>query len=655
MKKYIIAFLVALVSLLFSCAVYADEPLPAIYINDIPVDTDDGFVMSGSTVYLRPDVMADVFNVTLISDTGGAVFTFSSQLRVVTYDSSTGSVNITDRNSFLYEVYEHAYPSYILGGEVYIPIRMICTGLYMNIDYYSQDTSVRITTIRDSVGIFNTEGTAIAYRGGKYGLVNTAGDIVLLFSYDAISNYDNPLIFKLTDNHRCGIANSNGKLLTKIEYNEIRYESPTNIYLRKDNKLGLCDINGNITVPVIYDDVAYCGNLIAMVKRGSRWYVRNCQSGELSLHNYDQVYKITTGVQSDNDMIKGYYVQKGEKWGYIDSFGNIVIELKYDALDKFDSYGRARMIYNNRFGVVDCGGRVIIPAAYDYIDTFGTLDVTVAQVGDKYGVINDDFEIVVPFEYSYIYSFNNAHSTVAYQNGKFGIISTGGEHLTDFTYTHMEEFKNGLALAYEDGYGYLDHNGNEVIETVHSDVKQGTALSVFLKKDDRWALYSPAGHNMTGFIYVNAGAFSNGLSAVSVMTEAGERYGYVNDSGDCIIPFIYTAALDFKYGKAIVSQGKYSGIIDISGNMLIPLVYTGFNSSYDYNVIAAANEYSKWGLISFRNEKLCQFEYDYIFEFKDGYAFTIKNHLYGIIDTEGNMLAKPIYKTKEEALTSLNR
>jgi len=653
MKKFAIILAAIAFLFVFSPCVSIADTMPSVYINDTLVSEDITFVMQNSTMYLSSDDVERAFGVEAAVDAGGNVFTFSTPLRVVTYDSATGSVNITDQKSFMYEVYEKAYPSYTHEGRIYIPLRMLCTSLGMSVDYSQSDNTVKITPIRDCVGLFNPSGVAIAFRGGKYGLVNRSGDIVLKFSYDDISNYDNPAYYKLTDNHRCGLADSEGNLITDIAYNEIRYESPSIIYIRQGKKWGMCDISGEIIIPVKYDEVVYCSNLIGMVKSGSRWYLLDCRKGELSFQFYDAVYKLTVGIQTDNSMIEGYYVQKGDKWGYIDSFGTTIINLKYEALDKFDRYGRARMIYKGKFGIIDCGGRVIIPAAYDYIDSFGTIDVAVAQMGSKYGAVNDRFEVVIPFEYDYIYPFNNQYSSVAYKNGNFGVISSDGKHLSSFDYTHMEEFRGGLALAYKNGYGYLGTEGKEIIPTVHSEVKQGTALSVFLKKDDKWALFSPYGDNMTGFRYTNAGAFSNGLSAVSIEIGGTQKYGYVNDSGDVIIPFEYSSAQSFKYGKAIVTKGGYSGIIDIEGKVIIPFEYTGFNSSYDYNVIAAADKSGKWGLISFANQKLCDFEYDYIFEYDNGYACTLKAHKYGVIDAFGNEVLPPIYKTQEAARAEL--
>ncbi|MBQ4527825.1 MAG: WG repeat-containing protein [Clostridia bacterium] len=654
MRKYLYMYVMLFVLLIIPFSVDASDDIPNIYINNAKIDSGSGFVFRNSTIYGEPNVLAKLFDANLSVDTEGVVYTFSNKVRNVTYDSQTGSVIVGDRNSFLHNVLEDAYPSIKENDVVYVPLRMICYGFHMDIKYDAELRAVYITRVYDGVGLFNSEGSAIAVNANRYSLVNSAGELLHRFEFDAVSNYDNDFLYKVTSNHRHGLMDSRGNLLTGIEYSGIIYESPSTIYIIKDSLKGMCDIHGKILIPPIYDDIVYCANSIAMVKKSDGWYVLDCARGILSEKKYDEVYKITDGVQSDNDMIEGYYVVRKGKWGCVDSFGNVVIDIKYEALDKFDINGRARVVYNGKIGIVDCGGRTVIPPAYDYLYSFGKLKTTVAMVGDKYGVLDDKADIVVPFEYDYIYPFNDSGSTVAYKNDSFGIISNQGRIISDFDYKYLEEFKNGYALAYKDGYGYIDHMGHEVIPCIHEDVKQGTAMSVFLKDNQRWALFSPGGEMLTDYIFVNAGKFSNGLSAVSIMKDDSEYFGYVNDSGDTVIEFKYTSALDFKYGKAIVSTGKYSGIIDVEGNTIIPFVYTGFNPSYDYNVIAAANEYSKWGLISFTNKMLCEFDYDYIFEFDNGYAPVLKNHKYGIVDVNGKLITELKYDTKEDALKALS-
>lgn len=656
MHKRVLLFLILMFSLLLALAidVYADDDMPELYVNGSNINTSIGFAMYSNTLHISPDRASELFNLILSCDEYNIVYTFSNTMRSVTYDSHSGSVNISDRRSFAYNIIDNAYLSYTYDGAIYFPIRMLCSSLGYDIEYNAQNHSVFITKPLYDAGLYTSDGNAIAKKGISYGIVNSAGDVLLPFLYNDISNYDNPSVFKVVQNHKCGIADRNGRLVTDVIYTEIEYVSAGEIYLYIDNAKGMCNIDGKIIIPVEYNDIVYSGNLIAMVKVGTKWTLFNCSQNTFSDKWYDEVYKITAGIQTDNHMIKGYYVLKNGKWGCVDSFGNTVIDFKYDALDKFDEMGRARIIYNGKFGIIDCGGQIVIEPAYDYIYPFDRLKVTVAMVGNKYGALNILGDIVIPFEYDYIYPFNNSLTTVAYKNKEFSVISHDGTAVTNKTYSYIEEFKNGIALAYGDGYGYIDHNGNEIISCVHTDVKQGTALSVFLKKDGKWALFSPYGENLSGFVYDDVGAFENGLSSVSINTQDGVKYGYVNDSGDVIIPFVYSSALQFKYGKAIVSENGRYGIIDIEGKTVIPFDYTGFNPSYDYNVIAAAGGDSKWGLISFTNETLAPFIYDYIFEFNGGYAAVLKNHKYGVIDTNGNIVVQIIHKTAEAALNSVD-
>jgi len=654
MLKKLLMLLTLIIILSFGISVCAKDDLPKIVINNTLIKDTDEFILYNDTLYTSPSKLSDMFNLSFSCDENGIIYTFSNKSRSVTYDTMSGSLNIGDKSSFAYTVTDSVYPSYELDLLHYVPIRMICNSFNLNVDYLSTSDTVVISYPDYSVGLFNNDGLAIACKGGKYGIVDLSGQVKLDFKYDDISNHDNLSMFKVILNHRCGIAGKQGTLVTDIIYNEIEYVSESEIYIHLNDEVGMCNIYGNIIIPVIYDDIIYSENNYAMVKQGSKWALLNFATGILSDTQYDEVYEITQGFQTDNHMIKGYYAKKNNKWGCVDSFGNTVIEFIYDALDKFDEKGRARIIYKNHMGIIDCGGKIIIPTAYDYIHPFGTLNVAVAQIGEKYGAINIDSSVAIPFEYDYIYSFNNNNSTVAYKDGVFVLLSLDGTLVTDKTYRYIEEFKNGIALAYSEGYGYIDHSGNEIIDCVHTEVKQGTSLSVFLKKDDKWALFNSNGDNLTGYIYNSVSGFENGLSAVSVSADNKEKYGFVNDSGDVIIPFIYSSAQKFKYGKSIVSIGSNYGIIDVEGNTVIPFNYTGFNPSYDYNVIAAANKNSKWGLITFANSTLTSFAYDYIFDFQNGYAAVLRDYNYGVIDTKGRIVIEVKYTSVQKALEALN-
>jgi len=496
MKKYLAVLMMVAAIMVISSVCFASDIVPCVFVNGNMLETGDDFELREGTVYGRAQRLSEIFGYTFSSDVDGFVHSFSDNVRTVTYDSYAGTVNIGDRNSFAYRIFDNAYvPLYSIdeAEKTFIPLRMLCEAFEMPILYNEDKNEIYITKNVYQKGLYNSSGTAIVWQNGEFGLMNTYGTLVANFEYERISNYDNPELFKVMSDRRYGLCDSNGNFVVDIDYTEIDYVSDGEIYLIRNNKKGMCDATGKIIIPVEFEDIVFCGNSIAMVKTGAGWHLYYCSDNTFGDEFYDNVYKLTAGIQTDNALIMGYYVEKKGKWGYIDSFGNKVIDLKYEALDKFDRNGRARMISNGKVGIIDCGGKVIIPPGYDFIHPFGNLNITVAQVGAKYGAIDKNGNAVIPFEYDYIYSFNDAPSTICYKDGKFAVLSTDGALLTGPVYSYAEEFAGTLALVYKNGYGFVDHSGKEVVECIHEEVKRGSALSMFLKLNGRWALFSSGG------------------------------------------------------------------------------------------------------------------------------------------------------------------
>ena len=78
--------------------------------------------------------------------------------------------------------------------------------------------------------------------------------------------------------------------------------------------------------------------------------------------------------------------RKGDKWGYIDKQGEIVIPIQYDDAGFF-SEGLARVRVNGKYGFIDTKGNMVIPAVYDWAGDFieGLANV---EINGKYGFID---------------------------------------------------------------------------------------------------------------------------------------------------------------------------------------------------------------------------------------------------------------------------
>jgi hypothetical protein len=81
-------------------------------------------------------------------------------------------------------------------------------------------------------------------------------------------------------------------------------------------------------------------------------------------------------------------------------------------------------------------------------------------------------------------------------------------------------------------------------------------------------------------------AFSCGLAKVRI----NGRYGYINTSGELVIPCIYDTASPFVDGLAEVSKGLIYGCIDANGNEIIPLQYSEIYQFSDGVAVVKQND-----------------------------------------------------------------
>ena len=112
-------------------------------------------------------------------------------------------------------------------------------------------------------------------------------------------------------------------------------------------------------------------------------------------------------------------------------------------------------------------------------------------------------------------------------------------------------------------------------------------------------------------------------------------YGFMDHSGNIVIPQIYSATSDFNEGLAAVrdTNGLW-GYIDKAGNTVIPFEYTGAGSFVDG--LAAVSGDGKTGYINAQNETVIPFEYEDGFGASDGVCTVAKNGKYGLVDYNNN-------------------
>jgi WG containing repeat len=217
-------------------------------------------------------------------------------------------------------------------------------------------------------------------------------------------------------------------------------------------------------------------------------------------------------------------VEIGNKWGYIDFKGNLVIEPRFERADHF-AEGLARVLAGNAFGFIDEKGKFVIQP-------------------------------------NHLLSGNNWFSEGlwrCFDNKKLSTIfyNKSGEVSKEFMSSEITDFHSGLA-------GY-----RKVENTAHG-----------LRKSE-WGFIDKEGTLIIDTIYKEVGNFYSGLAPVIPGDETGRKIGYINIKGEKIIDYIYgnpnnpslgveMSEYDFKNEYANVQLEGFSEVvlIDTKGNVI---------------------------------------------------------------------------------------
>jgi hypothetical protein len=115
--------------------------------------------------------------------------------------------------------------------------------------------------------------------------------------------------------------------------------------------------------------------------------------------------------QQSRDLKPLYSVQENDKWGFINSKGEIIVPLKYDSVGEFSEgltyvqFGEHKFSFKNdtisstgnaKYGYIDNTGKIVIEAKYKWVGDFseGLAPVSNSDIG-KWGFIDTTGKLVI--------------------------------------------------------------------------------------------------------------------------------------------------------------------------------------------------------------------------------------------------------------------
>lgn len=285
-------------------------------------------------------------------------------------------------------------------------------------------------------------------------------------------------------------------------------------------------------------------------------------------------------------------VKQHGKWGYLNIFGREFIPTKYDYISYyFNNDGLAVVDVEGKTGCINIEGKVVIPIIYDansLCEFNEGYDVGVDKKWLEVGIEHDDKN---NYHFGCVDRENNTIVPLRYAAS---ICHFGKELLQD-----SPKFQGNYSLAIDmetQKRGLIDKAGRFVFPVIYDSISAIDPDWYLVSKNDKYGYINEKREVLIPFKFNNAFGFYDGVARVFVE----EGIGYINRQGDYVIePRPYIAVSDFEYGLATVSEGERftsswkSGLIDKKGRLLLPIVYEYINILSDSEV-----EVKKDGVVS---------------------------------------------------------
>ncbi|SFB08156.1 MULTISPECIES: WG repeat-containing protein [unclassified Bacillus (in: firmicutes)] len=305
--------------------------------------------------------------------------------------------------------------------------------------------------------------------GTKWGFINNKGDFILPPIYDGAQNFQENGLAVVELMNEAGLINGKGYFIVKPKYDTINpfFEGRATVITSKGFKVidesgkettesvysfigdfhdgravfantnaegkylyGYLNRQGREVIPLQFETAYDFKNQKALVKRQDGKYALIGLTGkELAVYDYEYVGNLGDGLLA-------FQKKAGEKFGYMDEQGMVVIQPQFTGAQPF-SKGRAVVNtaedYQNMYGLINREGKFVFHPKYNEIDNLGEGRYSIGKARD---------------------------AEKPYMGSTYALGDDKGHMLTGFLFNRIYDFKNGVASVFNDQYTFfIDRSG----------------------------------------------------------------------------------------------------------------------------------------------------------------------------------------------------
>jgi hypothetical protein len=166
-----------------------------------------------------------------------------------------------------------------------------------------------------------------------------------------------------------------------------------------------------------------------------------------------------------------------------------------------------------RYGFINLSGKLVIPPKFQYADHFAEGAAPV-QIDGQFGFVDPSGEIVITPRFQWASQFSQGLAIIK-SDGRFGYCDPRGEIVIAAQFDNAFDFSEGLAAVKSDGrYGYIDRSGKFVITPAYDAAGPFQEGLAWTKSNGKYTYLTPQGRDAIKQTYTWADSFTDGVAPV---------------------------------------------------------------------------------------------------------------------------------------------
>ena len=308
----------------------------------------------------------------------------------------------------------------------------------------------------DNVALDFSEGMAcvMIQRGQMHTYINTKGKPAFDKQFLNPRPFVNSVAAVENDEHKYGFMSVDGTVIIPTEYADVSNFSEGYAVVSVDAtgaghyRMSYIDQKGKLMgAPRFFSATPFSEGFVTIKLKDGNWQVLNKNFTATSgLLPYEDIREFHEGLAR---------VRIGERYGFIDTTGKLVIAMSNDWCSERFSEGLCLIKRGGKFGYMDMQGRTVIPCQFTYAEDF-SCSRAIASTSEpdensgmitRRGIINHDGQWVVEEgKFDWIETFSEDYAVVSL-NGKYGYANVNGRVVIEMKYEKARPFHEGYAAV----------------------------------------------------------------------------------------------------------------------------------------------------------------------------------------------------------------